>query len=436
MHATASAARISTLLVYASLLWTSVVVAQVPAASDARPQIVVIALDGLEPTLTSEMLEAGRLPNLQTLIDDGSMATIDCVIGTTSPVVWTSVMTGVTPERHGVTDFTVDGIPVTSTVRKVPALWNILPRFGIRSAIVGWLVTWPAEEHSGVIISDRSYWGKFDRKISPPDVLELERYHYNGIPDVGFLPRFTSWPYDPGYKSLPVDDPAYAPNFLVARRLISTYVHDSTMAHMTADLLERYSIDVLAVYFQAADYTGHGFWKYHEPAPFREAGQVVEEEELRHLKDVIPNAYEFLDELIGDVCSRIDEDALVIVLSDHGFGTALGKYEIDVDFLSGNHREQGVLVLSGPAVRKGVVQRERITHYDILPTMLLALDLPLALDHHGHPLLPYFTDGFLEERTISYVETYSDGSADETSVELSEHDEEILDELRSLGYVK
>jgi predicted AlkP superfamily phosphohydrolase/phosphomutase len=184
---------------------------QATGATADRPQVAILALDGLEPSLVREMLAAGQLPHLQALIDKGSMATIDCIIGTVSPVVWTSVATGVTPERHGITDFTVDDVPVTSTVRRQPASWNILP-------------------------------------------------------------RFNSWPYDP-------DDPACAPHCLVTRPLISAYVHESTFARM------------------AADDTGHGFWKYHEPDPFREAGQEVDAEELSHLAEVIPNAYRFLDEL-------------------------------------------------------------------------------------------------------------------------------------------
>ncbi len=404
-----------------------------PAA--ARPQVLVVALDGLEPTLVRELLAEGRLPNLARLIGRGTMTTIECVVGSTSPVVWTTVMTGVPPERHGITDFTVDGVPATSTARRVPALWNVLPRHDLRSAVFGWLVTWPAEARSGVMVSDRAYWGRFDDKVSPPGVLDPAAYHFNGVADTSFLPRFTSWPYDADLSDRTPDDPSYAVDFLVHRRLVNAWVHDTTFARMAEDLASRYTVDLLAVYFQAADYTGHGFWKWHEPEPFRAAGVAVDDAELAALGDVVRNAYVFLDELVGRMTALVDDDALVVVLSDHGMGPGLGDYAVEGDFLSGNHRDEGVLVLSGPMVRRGVAPQERITHYDVLPTLLLALDLPQVLDHRGRPLLECFTDAFLAERRLRFEPTWGprDGGG---AVERSEHDQEILDELRSLGYLK
>lgn len=401
----------------------------------ARPRTAIIALDGVEPALLDSLLQTGDLPHLERLIERGSRATIHPVTELISPVVWTTVATGVSPDRHGILGFTDDGVPVTSTMRKAPAFWNILPRFGIKPAVLGWIVTWPAETGDGIIISDRAYWGEFDHKIEPPGIIDLTGFHYNGIPNLAVLPRFTSYPYDAEFEALPEGDPRYAVNFLLKRRLLDIYVHDSTYYRMAIDILAENDVDLLAAYFRGVDYVSHGFWQYFEPEPFRQAGWKVPEEDVRLLGDIIPKYYVYLDRLIGNLVQRLDENAFIIVLSDHGFGPGLGEYEIGGDFLSGNHRPESVLILSGPQIADGIEQAGRITHLDILPTVLFALDLPMARDLEGHPLLQYFESSFLAERQLSVVDRYPFRGRPEDEVKGSEEDEQILKELRSLGYL-
>jgi arylsulfatase A-like enzyme len=407
------------------------------APAIAHPQVVLIAIDGLEPTLLNDLLAEGRLPNIERLVENGSQATIDCVVGTTSPVVWTTVITGVEPRHHGIVGFNVGEVPVTSTLRKLPALWNMLPAYGLTSAFFGWFVSWPAENDSGIIVSDRAFWGRFEDKIAPAGVLDLKPYHYNGKPDPGLLQGFTTWPYDPGFEDLGPDHPLYAPNFLVYRRLLNALAHDNAFVGMAEELLAAEPRqDVVGIYFQAADYTSHGFWKYHEPRPFREAGWAIDETELEHLGGVVTNTYGYLDGLVGRVLDQVDDEALVILLSDHGFGPGLGPHAIDGDYLSGNHRDQGVLILSGPNVRRGFEQPEPITHFDILPTVLFALGLPLAEDMPGRPLLPYFEEDARASWGLRQVASHATGGVHGEPVMTSDHDEQIMDELRSLGYVK
>src|SRR5439155_1392235 len=45
-------------------------------------------------------------------------------------------------------------LPVTSQMRRVKAIWNILSDAGRRVAVVGWWATWPAETVRGTIVSD------------------------------------------------------------------------------------------------------------------------------------------------------------------------------------------------------------------------------------------------------------------------------------------
>jgi hypothetical protein len=76
----------------------------------------------------------------------------------------------VKPERHGIVDFTAinkdtgAAVPVTSNLRRVPALWNILSDAGRTVGFVGWWASFPAEKVNGYIVSDRIAYQLFGVK--------------------------------------------------------------------------------------------------------------------------------------------------------------------------------------------------------------------------------------------------------------------------------
>ena len=75
-------------------------------------------------------------------------------------MLWSSVATGKTPDKHGVLGFievtsNLNGIrPVTVNSRKSRALWNIFHNQGLKSNVVGWWPSFPAEPINGNIVSD------------------------------------------------------------------------------------------------------------------------------------------------------------------------------------------------------------------------------------------------------------------------------------------
>jgi predicted AlkP superfamily phosphohydrolase/phosphomutase len=408
-------------------------------AGHRKARLLVVGMDGLEPRLVRDFLAQGRLPHFRRLIQRGVLADIACRQRMVSPVAWTTVATGVPPDEHGITYFTTkEGVLFNSTMRRRPAFWNILARSQVHAATIGWFVTWPAEKDAGIIVSDRTHGVPQDSKVSPPGVIDPRAYEIKYGPPYPFLGQFTPARFDPSYTSLSRDDPKFAVNFLLEERLANTYLRDHTYAAIAREVTAKNDLDALFVYFQGSDFVGHGFWKYFEPAPFRVQGIAVDEAEVALLKDVIPRYYDYLDSLLGELLAEVDPDALVMVLSDHGFGPALGEYKTEPgDFLSGNHRFTAVLVLSGPQIRAGAKQARDITHYDILPTILYALKLPIARDEPGTPLIGFFTDESRPDRRPLFVDTYRTlvGQAP-PAPRVGKDEERILEQLRSLGYIK
>jgi predicted AlkP superfamily phosphohydrolase/phosphomutase len=110
---------------------------------------------------------------------------------------------------------------------------------------------------------------------------------------------------------------------------------------------------------------------------------------------------------------------------------ARGKVE-DADWLSGDHRLEGVLVATGPEVSPGpLAQPARLI--DLGPTSLAALGVPSAVPRDGSVLSSLVGSG-VELTTASGESVQRDAGGDSglTSVE----EGEIEDHLRGLGYVE
>src|SRR5262249_18177285 len=68
-------------------------------------RVIVIGLDGLEPTIVEAMLAAGELPNLRRLRAQGGLTRVATTAPAQTPVAWSSFATGTNPGGHGIFDF-------------------------------------------------------------------------------------------------------------------------------------------------------------------------------------------------------------------------------------------------------------------------------------------------------------------------------------------
>lgn len=415
--------------------------AQPKKVAHRKAKVLLLGIDGMDPGLVRKWTADGSMPNLAKLIERGTMTEIDCVVGTSSPVVWTTVATGVPPDEHGITGFRIGEDPVNSSHRKRPAFWNTLPKRGVDLATVGWMVTWPTEGDAGTMVSDRAWMDKFKNDVSPKGVIATKRHRPKEKPEQ-ILEHFTTYDFDRKWRTFDETDPRYSVHYLLQMRLLNIYRRDSIYTGAAKELAAKHDLDVLAVYMQGTDYVGHGFWQWFEPDPFQKEGWKIPQDQIDALETVVPAYYRRADEIAGQLLELIDDDALVILLSDHGFQAAPAwrnseKHSVEARFLSGNHRTRATLIVSGPQVEKGAQPNGEITHFDILPTLLYALDLPQADDHEGRVLTELFTKEWVADRKTETIATYaSDESLEEKPAIRSHLDKEIVEELRSLGYIE
>jgi tetratricopeptide (TPR) repeat protein len=130
----------------------------VDRAHDGK-RVIFVGLDGADWRLLDRFLADGTMPRLARLVAQGERRTLLTQHPPLSPLVWTSMMTGVSPLEHRILDFTrFDPVtraqePITSDERAVPAIWNMARAGGKQAMVFGLWATYPAEE--GIALTDR-----------------------------------------------------------------------------------------------------------------------------------------------------------------------------------------------------------------------------------------------------------------------------------------
>src|ERR1700722_13619278 len=120
-------------------------------------KILLIGWDAADWEMIDPLLQGGQMPALAQLIKGGLRGNIATLQPVLSPMLWTSIATGKRAIKHGISGFVEplpDGtgiVPVRSTSRKCKAIWNILTQNELKSNIVGWFASSPAEPINGVV---------------------------------------------------------------------------------------------------------------------------------------------------------------------------------------------------------------------------------------------------------------------------------------------
>src|SRR5262245_13086720 len=116
----------------------------------------------MDPRVVDLLMSEGKMPSFARLRQQGAYGRLQSSKPLLSPVVWTTIATGKTPDQHGIGHFvaidekTGESLPVTSEMRRVKAVWQILSDAKKKVSVVGWWATWPADTVNGAIVSDHT----------------------------------------------------------------------------------------------------------------------------------------------------------------------------------------------------------------------------------------------------------------------------------------
>ncbi len=393
-------------------------------AGDAPPDlsIMFIGIDALDWEMLRPLVNQNRTPNFRNLVLSGASTQLNTNDIGGSAVFWTTIATGVHRNKHGIKAFVIknpitgEQIPYTSNMRKTKAFWNILSERGITTGIVGWFVSWPAEEVNGFMVS--SYLS-----ITGEDPLAWKGTIYRDRPSMVYPPGLEEEVdgyienAEEGYETILrniIKPAALEENHRVVQETKWAFLSDEIFREAGLELYHSWEPRVFAVYFEALDVVGHRFTT---------PDSTEQEEIYETFGDVHEKYYLYMDHVLGQYMSAARPNTIIIISSDHGL-------------MRGEHTDNGVFIIAGPVIRKNVRLQENINLTDICPTILYLMGQPVAADMDGRVFAGALEAEYLVENEIRYIETYgARESATDTPVE-SSFDEEYLERLRTLGYIE
>ncbi len=407
-----------------------------PEGKASSRKVLLIGWDAADWKVIRPLMAAGKMPNFSRLESRGCSAAIATLQPNFSPMLWTSIATGKRAFDHGVHGFTEprrDGRGVqriTNLSRKCKALWNILGQSGLRSIVVGWWPSYPAEPIAGVMVSDQFHRCAPEFKLVPGMVHPPELGE-----DLAAL------------RLNPEDLPADLLSFFVPRALEIDQQKDHrllSVARTTAEcanihtaatwLMDREPWDLCAVYFDAIDHFGHGFMKYNPP---RQAG--IAEEDFDLYNGVLQAGYQLHDKMLGTLLAKAGDDATVILVSDHGFHPDHLRPAFIPQLHAGpasEHRSNGVFLIAGPGIRQGA-DLGGVGLLDVTPTVLNLFGLPSGADMEGRTISAAFENLPEIQRIPTWEKVDGKDGCHPPHMQLDAvAATESLEQLVALGYVE
>lgn len=109
---------------------------------------------------------------------------------------------------------------------------------------------------------------------------------------------------------------------------------------LTLDEIERGNFDLLVSAWTATDRIGHMFWRFRDPKhPF------YDEELAAKYGKTLEKSYQTMDRIVGKVMAKLNDDDLLMILSDHGFeswrkGFNLNNWLEEAGYLGISNRQQ------------------------------------------------------------------------------------------------
>lgn len=399
-------------------------------------RVTVVAIDGMDVTLADRLISSGALPTFAALAR-GRRVRLQPSDTSDPARLWTTIATGQPATVHGVSGLEtrrVAGVQgavpasrsplvgrlaaatdllrltrpalASADERREKTFWEVAAEKGLRTAVVNWWATWPAPQTAGIVISDRA-------------VLRLER---GGALDAEIAPSALYDQLHAGYPAMSAaarDRATSAFAGTVDADVRAVLERSAGLDALLVDLASHPALgplDLRVVYLPGLDIAQHvlltGPGESALP-PSRVAERV----------GALEMYYRFLDGLLANLAfadaGPESSDRLIAILAQPGRVATNGE---------------GLLTLSGQVVRRD--GRGSVDVTSVAPTLLYALGLPASRELAGHPIADFFDEAFVARYPVREVDRYGPRLLRPAPRHGQPLDEEMIERLRSLGYVR
>jgi len=418
-------------------------VPEVAAASRPSRPVIFIGLDGADWELMDDYIRAGSMPTLGYLVNHGTGGVLETEHPPLSPLLWTTMFTGVGPLQHEILDFTRfnpythEREPITSDERCVPAIWNMMTDAGKRTALFGVWASYAAEPVRGLNVTDRFFTFLFSESRVPeravyPDLRKMwARRHLDAAKasmNARRLREYLPWMSDAEYDAAAnASNPYSQPASGLVRILIETDVYRRlSMDYLGAGPLPDLSI----IYLQGTDTIGHIF------APFAPPQQAqITKSDYERYSGVPALYFQQIDRLLADFLRLAKKnDATIVIASDHGFRWKEGRPFQLSSFAAASaakwHRNEGVFVVWGTGITAKPGHPERAGVRQLSATLAALAGIPAA---SGTETTPF--PGVLRiDRQVDYKPLFQRALPPPRPSSSNASTEDVA-KLKALGYI-
>ena len=279
---------------------------------------MVIGLDCAEPTLIFEQWRAD-LPTLDRLLTRGAFGRLRSSDPPITVPAWASMLSGQDPGQLGFygfrnrRDYSYEGMTIASSASvKAERVWDVAGRHGKRSVVIGVPQTYPVKPLAGWLVSCFLTPPGADKFTWPPELKDEISQVLDGAA------------YEVDVRNFRTDNKA--------QLLTDLYRMTDKRFKLLNHLMQK-PWDFCMMVEMGTDRIHHGFWAFMDPRH-------------RHytpgnpFEGAIKDYYRHVDRRIGEALAQVDDDTLVMVVSDHGAKPMMGAFCINEWLI-----EQGLLAL-------------------------------------------------------------------------------------------
>jgi predicted AlkP superfamily phosphohydrolase/phosphomutase len=252
-------------------------------------KVFLLGLDGLTLNMVKPYIEAGLLPNLKKVLDEGAYGILRSTIPPVSGPAWISLTTGKNPGKHGIFEFRTRQGYSTELVTKntsihAEPIWKILSRNQKCVSVINVPLTYPPDEINGMMISGLMTPDKGTEFTYPASIKEelfrlIPDYQVDVNTRVFFSRDKSKW---------------------LKEILKITNDRRTAMNHF----IKQDSWDLFFIVYVAPDRLQHFQWN-----------------EVISMDPECIKCYQLLDNALGDILEKMDDDTVLFIVSDHGFET-------------------------------------------------------------------------------------------------------------------
>ncbi len=278
-----------------------------------KKKIVIIGLDGGAWYILDKFIRAGDIPNLDKIVAEGGRSPLLSTYPPITAPAWTTMRTGVNPGKHSIFGFTQpsfgkgnsikgrDVLLVDARAIRAPSLWRILSNYDERVGVFNVPFTYPVEKVNGVLIAGSMTGGEQAQSYPEDCIAEIvaktgTRYFERAVED--------GISQSDGY----------------VRHLINTVREQRKIDRY---LLQHYDFGFYKTVYTQTDPLQHMFLKYIDE---NHPGYVLPS---KSMGDLIRELYHEIDISIGMITQLAGNDALILIVSDHGFQPAARRFYVN-----------------------------------------------------------------------------------------------------------